>query len=232
MTPEPADIMIVSAHPDDAEFGVGGSVAEWIKEGNSVVYVICTNGDKGSSNPDIDSAQLARIREAEQKAAAGVLGVREVVFLGYPDQTLEDTPEFRRAVSRQIRLYRPEIVVTSDPYRRYLWHRDHRMAGLVTMDAVYPFARDRLAYPDLLAEGIMPHKVREVWFWGAEEINHRVDIADSFEIKLQALAAHESQIKEAGWSKVRQWLESAARKTAEGTAYTMAEGFYRVTAPE
>ena len=134
----PVDILIITAHPDDAEFGVAGTVARWTREGKQVVYVVCTNGDKGTSDRSLKPEQLAEIRKKEQEAAAKVLGVSEVRFLGYPDQELEDTSEFRKELVRMIRIYRPKIVVTSDPYRRYLWHRDHRIAGQVTLDAVFP----------------------------------------------------------------------------------------------
>ena len=150
---EAVDILVVTAHPDDAEFGVAGTVARWTQEGKQVAYVVCTNGDKGTSDRSLKPKQLAAIRKREQEAAAKVLGVREVRFLGYPDQELEDTSEFRKQIVRMIRIYRPRIVVTSDPYRRYLWHRDHRIAGQVTLDAVFPYSRDHLAYPDLLEEG-------------------------------------------------------------------------------
>ena len=140
--PEPADVMVITPHADDAEGGVGGTVARWTREGKSVVYVVCTNGDKGTSNPEIRPAELAEIREKEQLAAAEILGVREVIFLRYPDQGLEDTPEFRKDLVRQIRKYRPDLVVTVDPYRRYMWHRDHRITGQVVLVAIFPYARD------------------------------------------------------------------------------------------
>ena len=166
-----ADILVVAAHPDDAEFGVSGTVARWVGEGKQVVYVVCTSGGKGTADRTMNPERLAEIREREQEAAARVLGVREVVFLRLPDQGLEDTADFRKMIVRTIRTYRPETVVTSDPYRRYIWHRDHRVVGQVTLDAVYPFARDHLAYPDLLKEGLEPHKVREMLFFGSEDVN-------------------------------------------------------------
>ncbi|TET93325.1 MAG: PIG-L family deacetylase, partial [Desulfobacteraceae bacterium] len=121
--------MVVTPHPDDAEYGVAGTVARWIGEGKDVVYVVCTNGDKGTSNANMKPEALARIREEEQTAAARSLGVREVIFLRHPDQGLEDTPEFRKELVRLIRIYKPETVATADPYRRYVWHRDHRITG-------------------------------------------------------------------------------------------------------
>jgi len=222
------DVMVVSPHPDDAEFGVAGSVARWTKEGRQIIYAICTNGDKGTSDRSLKPEHLAEIREKEQTAAAQILGVREVMFLRYPDQGLEDTPEFRKEIVRLIRLYRPKIVATSDPYRRYFWHRDHRIAGQVTLDAVFPYARDHLAYPDLLGEGLEPHKVEEMLFWASEEINFRVDVTDSFDLKIAALRCHESQLREFGDLDVEDWLRQRCREMAEGEDFELAEGFHRV----
>ena len=128
-----AHVMVVTPHPDDAEFGAAGSVARWVKEGKKVVYVVCTSGEKGTDDPAVNPADLAALREKEQEAAAALLGVSEVVFLRYGDQTLEDTPEFRKEIVRLIRIYRPQTVVTVDPYRRYIWHRDHRITGQVVL---------------------------------------------------------------------------------------------------
>ncbi len=143
---EPADVVIVTPHPDDAEFGVAGTVARWTGQGKQVVYVVCTNGNKGTSDPNITAEQLAAIRQGEQRAAAEILGVREVVFLENQDQGLEDTPEFRKQIVRMIRRYRPETVVTADPYRRYIWHRDHRIAGQATIDAVFDMGAEVYFY--------------------------------------------------------------------------------------
>lgn len=224
----PADVMVVSAHPDDAEFGAAGTVARWVQEGKQVVYVVCTNGDKGTADRSLTSERLASIREQEQLAAARVLGVREVVFLRYPDQSLEDTPAFRKHLVRLIRLYRPVTVVTVDPYRRYLWHRDHRITGQAVLDAVYPLARDHLAYPDLLAEGLEPHKVRELLFWGAEDINYRSDITATFDAKIAALRCHESQFKDLPHPDPVGWMRERCRQMAEGEPFELAEGFHRV----
>jgi LmbE family N-acetylglucosaminyl deacetylase len=163
--------------------------------------------------------KLAEIREGEQIAAAEVLGVKNVAFLKYPDQSLEDTPAFREQIVRFIRIFRPEIVVTSDPYRRYIWHRDHRISGQVTLDAVFPYARDHLAYPDLLAEGLEPHNVEEIWFWASEDINIRQDITDTFDLKMAALRCHESQIREFGLENVQEWLINRCKEMAEGQDY-------------
>ncbi|GAB4272904.1 MAG: PIG-L family deacetylase [Deferrisomatales bacterium] len=226
-----ADVLVVTAHPDDAEFGAAGAVARWTRQGRRVAYVVCTSGEKGTSDRRADPGRFAAIREREQRAAAETLGVGEVVFLRYPDQGLEDTPAFRKEIVRQIRRFRPEVVVTSDPYRRYIWHRDHRVLGQVVLDAVFPYARDHLAYPDLLEEGWEPHKVREVWFWAAEDPNHRVDITETFATKVAALACHETQMREMNLPDPGALLRGWAEKAAEGTPYALAEAFYRVVAP-
>ena len=224
---EPADILVITPHPDDAEFGVAGTVARWTSQGKQVVYVVCTNGNKGTSDPDVKPDELSETRQNEQRAAAEVLGVREVAFLGNPDQGLEDTPDFRKQIVRMIRTYRPETVVTADPYRRYIWHRDHRIAGQVTIDAVFPYARDHLAYPDLLEEGLQPHKVKEMLFWASEDINYLSDISDTFDLKLAALRCHESQVKSMKVSDLENWLRKRCSDLAEGEDFDLAEAFHR-----
>ena len=228
MTTEQAEVMVVTPHPDDAEYGVAGTVARWTREGKNVIYVVCTNGDKGTSDANVKPDKLARIRGREQMAAARLLGVREVTFLRHPDQSLEDTPGFRKEIVRLIRIYRPETVVTADPYRRYIWHRDHRITGQVTLDAVFPYARDSLAYPDLLQEGLEPHKVREVLLWASEEPNYRCDITDTFDIKLAALRCHKSQVGDDLSPDLRKWLVQRAKDNAQGEDYELAEAFHRV----
>ena len=223
-----AQVMVVTPHPDDAEFGVAGTVARWTGEGKDVIYVVCTNGDKGTSDPHMKPNELARIREQEQLAAAKLLGVREVIFLRHSDQTLEDTPEFRKEIVRLIRMYKPETVVTADPYRRYIWHRDHRITGQVTLDAIFPYARDFLSYPDLLEEGLQPHKVKEVLFWGAEEPNYRTNITDTFDIKIAALRCHRSQIGDNPSTGLKKRLRERHKILAQGEDYELAEAFYRV----
>ncbi len=221
-----ADILVIAAHPDDAEFGAAGTVARWVREGRQVVYVVCTSGEKGTADRTMDPVRLADIRESEQKAAAEVLGVREVAFLRLSDQGLDDSPEFRKMIVRAIRKYRPDVVVTSDPYRRYIWHRDHRIVGQVVLDAVFPFARDHLAYPDLLAEGLEPHKVREMLFFGSEDVNFRSDITETFGLKVAALRCHESQVKEI--TDLEAWLREWSCSMAEGSECELAEAFHRI----
>ncbi|MBI4188562.1 MAG: PIG-L family deacetylase [Chloroflexi bacterium] len=225
---KPAQIMLMIPHPDDAEFGAAGTVARWTREGKDVIYVLCTNGDKGSSDPKMNPEKLAKIREKEQLAAAKVLGVREVIFLRHPDQGLEDTPEFRKELVRLIRMYRPEIVATTDPYRRYIWHRDHRITSQVTLDAIFPFARDIHAYPDLMEEGIEPHKVKEMLFWGSEDPNYCSDITDTFDLKLAALRCHKSQVGNRTNPTLEERMRERCQAAAQGASFDLAEAFHRV----
>lgn len=229
----PVHALVVSPHPDDAEFGAAGTVARWAKEGYDSVYAICTDGDKGTADINIRPEDLARTREREQVKAASLLGVKAVVFLGYPDQELEDTPEFRKALVRLIRIYRPRIVVTADPYRRYVWHRDHRITGMVVLDAVFPYARDHLAFPDLFQQGLEPHRVKELLFWASEDPDYCSDVSDTFSLKLAALHCHESQIanadaslKQAG-AGIEEWLVERHRQVGEGAGFQLGEAFHR-----
>jgi LmbE family N-acetylglucosaminyl deacetylase len=222
------DLLVISPHADDSEFGIAGTVAKWTREGKKVAYVICTNGDKGTSDYKMDPRELAKIREKEQWEAANVLGVVDVAFLGYHDQSLEDTTEFRKEIVRQIRIYQPNTVATADPYRKYMQHRDHRICGQVVLDAVYPFARDHLAFPDLFAQGYQPHKVREVLTWGTDDPNYWVDITDTFEIKIEALRRHESQVGNRDSNQLYQWLKERAANIAKGQGYQLAEEFHRL----
>ena len=225
------DLMVITAHPDDAEFGAAGTVALWTRQGKKVVYVVCTSGDKGTSDRSLTPEELIAIRQREQRAACETLGVEQVVFLGYGDQSLEDTPEFRKALVEQIRKYRPHTVISLDPYRRYLWHRDHRIVGQVVMDAVFPFARDHMAYPDLLEAGLEPHKVSELLFFGTEDINYYSDISTTFDQKLEALSCHASQIRDLGNGDLHTWLRNRCRLLAKGSQYDLAEAFHRVELP-
>jgi len=223
-----ADMLVVAPHTDDAEFGIAGTIARLTAEGRTVVYVICTNGEKGTGDRSLDKDELVRMRQEEQRAAAAVLNVKEVVFLGYPDQGLEDTSDFRKEIVKQIRIFRPETVATTDPYRRYIWHRDHRITGQVTMDAVYPFARDHLAYEDLLAQGFEPHKVREVLCWGTDDPNYWSDITSTFDAKFAALRCHVSQVGGRDARQFYQGMRARAADMAKGRGFELAESFHRV----
>lgn len=226
MITKQAQVLVVVPHPDDAESRVAGTVARWIREGKDVVYVICTNGDKGTNDINMKPEELARIREEEQLAAAKLLGVREVIFLRYPDQALEDTPEFRKELVSLIRKYKPETVVTIDPYQRFITHRDHRITKQVTLDAVFPYARTVHAYPDLLEEGLLPHKVKEVLVGGSREPNYHSNITDTFDVKVAALRCHKSQVKDR--ADLEERMKQQAEILAEGEDYDLAEAFHRI----
>ncbi len=194
-------VLVVMAHPDDPEFAAGGTIAQWTREGHEVIYCLATRGEKGSDDLRMSPEQLAIIRENEQRQAAAVLGVREVIFLNYVDGTLEPNLTLRRDIVRMIRRYRPDIVVTMDPQtlirgNRYINHNDHRAIGLATLDAIFPAAGNPMYFPELLQEGLEPHRVREVYLSTTEYANHWVDITDVFALKMAALRCHASQIRD------------------------------------
>ena len=196
VTQVPDRAMVVFAHPDDAEIGSGGVIATWVAAGCEVTYVLCTNGAAGSADRTLAPEELARRRADEQRAAADFMGVKHVVMLGYPDGGLEDTRAFLGDVVRALRQYRPHTVFVHDPYRMQgFQHRDHRKAGIVTTDAVYPYARDHLHFPEhVTRDGLEPHKVRELWYWGADEADVIVDVSEGVDRQIAALIRHESQV--------------------------------------
>lgn len=193
----PQRIMVVAAHPDDAEFGCGATVAKWVRDGATAFYLICTNGDKGSDDPGVSSEELAAIREKEQRAAAATIGVSDVVFLPRRDGELIYSIEFRGDVVRWIRTWKPDAVFTHDPTiiisSNGINHADHRATGEATVDAIYPFIRSPLQYPEQIAEGLEPHAVYDVYLWGANQPNFWVDVSDSIQCKIDALKCHASQ---------------------------------------
>lgn len=225
--PVPSRILVVTAHPDDADFGFSGSVAKWIAAGAEVVYVLATSGDKGSPNPDDIPAQVAATREQEQLNAARVLGLKEVVFLRQPDGGVEDTPALRGLVVREIRRFKPQRVVTMDPFRRPHTHRDHRTIAQVTMDAVFPYARDHLHYPEHIAEGFPPHIVEEVLLHGSADADFIEDVTDFWETKLAAGREHVSQIRDIEGFELRRRQEAERlRSEGDGRLY---ERFKRIS---
>ena len=228
MTDEIERVMVVTAHPDDSEFGAGGTVAKMVKEGREVTYVIVTNGNKGSSDRSMTPERLARIREEEQRNAARTLGVARVEFLGYPDCEVEDTRDLRRDVTRQIRRWRPDLVIAQNPHRTYnlgASHRDHRITAGVALDCVYPLARDHLAFPELMPE-FEPHRVREVYVMQWENPRLVVDVSDVMDLKLKALACHASQF--ADFAAVEARVRERARQLGQGQGYAYAETFDRI----
>jgi LmbE family N-acetylglucosaminyl deacetylase len=191
-------ILIVTAHPDDVDFGAAGTIAGWTDAGIEVVYCIVTDGAAGGSDPSVSRSQMATVRQAEQLAAAKCVGVSDVRFLGYPDGQLEPTLALRKDLTRMIRQVKPDRLVSQSPERNYnrlpVSHPDHRAAGSAALDAVYPDARNPFAFPDLAAdEGLQAWTVREVWIAGSPNPAHFVDITDNFSRKVAALRAHESQ---------------------------------------
>jgi LmbE family N-acetylglucosaminyl deacetylase len=229
-TPERA--MLVIPHPDDGESGCGGTVAKWVREGCEVLYVVCTNGDKGSSDLEMTSVRLAQIRALEQKKATEVLGVQDLVMLGYGDGELEDTSMFRGQIVEQIRRFRPEVLLAMDPRRMAHSHRDHRISGQTALDAAFPFARDVLHYPQHLSAGYETHKVASVLLWGSEAPDVVVDITDTVDLKMHALAAHESQLS-TDMVRIEQFtkrraVDAAAEAENDGFKFQYAEIFRRI----
>lgn len=219
-------VLVVAAHPDDPDFLAGGTVARFAKEGREIAYVIVTNGNKGSGDRTVKSDELIPIREREQRCAAQVLGVRSVEFLGYEDGEVEDTRNLRRDVTREIRRWRPDLIITLNPYRTYNnfpgWHRDHRTTARVVLDCVYPLARDHLSFPEL-APTNEPHKVREVYLIQWENPRLIVDITDTIDLKFEAIRCHASQVGDFKTFKDRMREHAAAVGKDKGYAY--AEGF-------
>ncbi|MCE7927619.1 MAG: PIG-L family deacetylase [Chloroflexi bacterium CFX7] len=190
----PSSAMVIMAHPDDAEFLCGGTVAKWCAEGWVVTYVVVTSGDKGTHDESMHPEKLAAIREEEQRAACRALGVKECIFLGYPDGFTVDEHELRGQVVRLLRLHRPEVVITWDGFRHTFNHRDHRNVGTVTADAIYPLVRDRLFYPRDEEDGLAAHQVNEVLLAGSDNPDYVVDITDHWITKVDAILCHASQI--------------------------------------
>ena len=230
---DPERVLVVTAHPDDVDFGVAGSVARWTDAGIEVAYCIVTDGDAGGFDRDVPRHVMAETRRAEQTAAAKVVGVTELHFLGHPDGRVEATLELRRDIARVIRRVRPQRVVTQSPERSYeriyASHPDHLAAGEATLCAVYPDARNPFAHPELLDEGLDAWTVEEVWLMAFRDPDRFVDITDRFDRKLEALHCHVSQHPEPAALEelLRGWgaMTAAAAGFAEGR---LAEGFLRV----
>ncbi|MGP3914752.1 PIG-L deacetylase family protein [Nonomuraea sp. 10N515B] len=192
-------VLVVTAHPDDADFGAAGSVALFVDRGVEVTYLLITDGDAGGNERTLDNSGMAELRRSEQRAAAKAVGVTDVRFLGYSDGQVVPSLELRRDIARVIRQVRPDLVITHHPDRNYRFiapsHPDHRAVGGATLDAVYPDARNPYAFPELLRdEGLEAWTVREVWLNGGPTPNHWVDITDAMDRKLAALQSHVSQV--------------------------------------
>jgi LmbE family N-acetylglucosaminyl deacetylase len=230
--PTPERVLVVAAHPDDIEFGAAGTVARWVGEGTDVRYLLVTSGDKGSDDPSADPRALAVRRREEQLAAAREIGVEQVDFLAQADGQVQPSLMLRERVTRLIRAFRPEVVMSHDPTVLFVnneWvnHPDHRAVGLVTVDSVFPTARDPLNFREHLDEGLRPWKVAELFLWSTNEANQIVDIGATVERKVASLAHHASQFRD--FDGIARWVRRRAEDLGERTGYPAAEGFRRVT---
>lgn len=213
-TPRFDSAMVLFAHPDDAEYMCGGTMGRWAREGTRVHYVVVTDGSAGSNEPGVTREQMRPIREREQRAAAEVLGVASVTFLGEVDGHLEVTLDTRRKVCREVRRLRPDVIVAPDPQRlwsgtRYINHSDHKAAGSLALSAVMPDAPTRLMFPELLEEGLEPFEIPALWLVTLEPDTY-VDITETIDLKIQALAEHQSQ----GAADSEPWVRLRAEETA------------------
>jgi LmbE family N-acetylglucosaminyl deacetylase len=226
-TMEFARALVVFAHPDDAEFGYGGTVAKWAAEGTEVHYVCITDGSAGSNEHGATREQMRPIRRREQEAACEVLGVKDCAFLGFVDGELEVTLDVRRAVTREVRRVRPDVIVSGDPSRLwnrnrdYVNHPDHKAAGEAVLCAVMPDAPTRVQFPELLDEGFEPFEVPALWL-GSEDADTYVDITDTMDVKLKALACHESQMRNIPYE---EWVTRRAAELGGMAGVQYAEGF-------
>ena len=232
--PKPNKVLVICAHPDDPEFGAAGTVARWANDGAEVVYVIVTDGSKGSSDPDMTKERLIALREQEQTAAAKAAGVGQVVFLLQPDGEVSNTYQLREMIVRQIRQHKPDVLITHDPTSRiinntYLNHTDHRVVGDTVLDAVFPLARDRLNFMEHEDEGLEPHKVLDVFLLFTDQPNYWVDISATIDQKIAALQAHQSQIGEP--EALAKRIYERAGQRAEQLSFEYAEIFRRIQLP-
>ena len=223
-------ILVITAHPDDVDFGAAGTIATWTDRGIEVAYCVVTDGDAGGYDPSVPRYEIPAIRRAEQEAAAKVVGVTDLTFLGYPDGRLTVSIELRRDISAVIRRVQPQRVLCQSPERNFkrvfASHPDHLAAGEAALCAVYPDARNEFAHPELMAQGLAPHAVAEVWLMGTPSPDHWVDITDTFDRRVEAIMAHESQVTDPAGMAERMRMWGAAQATAAGfDEGRLAEGF-------
>lgn len=230
----PKIVLGVAAHPDDLDFGAGGSMAAFAAQGAAVYYLILTDGSKGSSDRDMTAERLRDIRRDEERAAAKILGAKEVFFCDFPDGLLENTPEVKREIVKVIRQIKPDTVITLDPTEVYsaaaglINHPDHRAAGQATLDAIYPLARDHMAFPELVANGLEPHAVQTALLirFAQEQAHFAIDITAFFDKKMQAMAVHKSQF--ADHAQLDAWVRGHATQAGKQHGYAFAESFVRI----
>ena len=220
--------LVVISHPDDGEFGAAPTIAQLTAAGVRVDYVVTTDGGKGTEDPAVTPEELSATRAAEQRAAADILGVSEIVHLDYPDGYLVPSLDLRHDITRQIRRFRPDLVITQNPQRRldhnpFIGHPDHLATGEATLAAVYPAARDHLNFPELWRdEKLEPWKVRQVLLTGVDEPNLWLDIADTFEIGMRAILAHASQVDP---ETIEDRMREGARLVGEPQGIGLAQAF-------
>lgn len=233
-------ILAVGAHPDDIDFTSSGTIAKMVEEGAEAYYLICTDGSRGSSDPKMTHKKLVQIRQQEQKNAGRILGLKNIFFLSYKDTQIECNLSLKEDIVRIIRSLKPDLVITWDPTFYYVadspWtdksfvnHSDHRLVGQATMDAVFPMARDRLTFPKHEKNGLMPHRVEELWLICLDKKGHLVDITRQIEKKLEAIAAHKSQFDD--FPRVKARVVKRALTFADEESYEFAESFTRLTMP-
>lgn len=215
-------VMAIFAHPDDVEFICSGAIARFVESGYRVQYVLATSGDKGSDDRSATPERLIATREAEQLAAADILGVEEVTFLRHSDGEVGVSIPFRRELALVIRRGRPDVVLTFDPWQRYQIHADHRAVGQTALDAVAA-ARDHMYYPEQLTDGLTEHRVHNVYFFASDQPNYYVDITAQMEKKLAAVRAHASQVK---GEETLEWIRGRARAAGQEIGVEYAESFH------
>ena len=231
---KPKVVLGIAAHPDDLDFSSSGTMAKLAQNGAEIHYLILTDGSQGSADYDASPLELAKIREAEQRSALKVIGSKpeNVTFLGYPDGALQITMEVKKDVVKVIRIVKPDVVVTMDPsvlyssLRGFINHPDHRAAGQIALDAVFPLARDHMAFPQLFSEGFLPHKVKTVLLTNFEKHNYFVDISSTIDIKVAALKEHASQVPDIDKAEtmIKQWSSTMGKEAG----YQYAEAFMRI----
>ncbi len=217
--------LVIGAHPDDNEVGCGGTVAKLTKQGWDVTFIICTNGNKGSHDPDMSSYRLSEIREREQRAAAAVLGVHNVIFLRYNDGELEPTPALRLEMALYIRHFKPNVLYTHDPWRIYMLHPDHRAVGHAVIEGAI-HARDHLYLPGFAQIGLHGWRPKTLYLWSAERPDHTEDISDTLALKIAALNEHRSQIRETD-----NWIERMHQRALDqgsNAGYAAGEAFKKI----
>jgi LmbE family N-acetylglucosaminyl deacetylase len=227
----PRVALAVTPHPDDCEGGCGGALAKWVKEfGTEAVVVMCTNGNKGTSERDMTPEKLAATREVEQRAASDIVGAKDIVFLRHPDGGLEDTMLFRSQVTRAIRQHKPDLIMCIDPYRSASHtHRDHRMSGQVALDAAFTYAWSYQHFPEQITEeGLEPHMVEQAYMWGSESPDVFIEIGNYLEAKTLSLEAHASQMSPATTEERLSRISNNATRYRELTGIEYTEGFRRI----